>query len=166
MKLTKANQAELVILHHFTPSFLKSVEITDDDKEIYFDWSDRGKGKQEIENRVNQENRTKKFTGVSVLYFGKRYRDLVVTESKAKWGETTTALDFINEPIIIAEFMAKSLNKPGIMDMWMLHNETLSGEQFNRLIPIIGSFIHPKVWHRMYRNKKTHAQHRAKKRVL
>lgn len=138
MRLTGKNQKEMHLLKHYTPTFLKDIEVTRADAEIYFDWSDRGKRRTEIESRIADENRTKNFTGLSALYFGKRYRDLAITSYIEDWGETLTADDFTDEPREIAEFVAKAIHKPGLLAYWKMFNaqEELNAADMDLLKPL------------------------------
>lgn len=118
MRITGKNRNEIKLLSHFMPAFLRALEYDDEAARLYFDWSDRGIGKNLVEQRIADEGRTKKFTYLSALYFGKRYRDLAVTSYLADWGETCFPADFVDEPKAVAEFLAKAMNKPGIMELW------------------------------------------------
>ncbi len=124
MRLTNKNHKELRVLKHYTPQMLRDVEIDDESATLYFDWSDRGIGKALIETRIAHESRSKRFTGLSALYYSKRYRDLAITSYLADWGDTLLVWDFEDEPREIAEFVAKAMNKPSIMEVWREKNES------------------------------------------
>ncbi len=138
MRLTSKNHNEMKLLAYYTPGFLKAIPIDDESAKVYFDWSDRGIGREHVETRVAEENRTKKFTGLSALYFAKRYRDLAITSYLEDWGTTVTALDFMDEPYEIVEFLAKALKKPAILTFWRTHNapEMLTEEDRFSLEPL------------------------------
>lgn len=123
MRLTSKNQKELRLIRYYIPDFMLDIDIDDESIKTYFDWSDRGIGKKEVEERIADENRTKKFTGLSALYFGKRYRDLAVTSYLEDWGDTCTSSDFVDEPKEVAEFLSKAMNKPGIIALWKVFND-------------------------------------------
>lgn len=137
-KLTNKNRNEMKILTYHMPAFLKDAEITPEDAKTYFDWSDRGVGAKEVEARVFDENRTKSFTGLSALYFGKRNRDLAITSYKEDWGTTCTAGDFTDEPREVVEFVSKAIGKPRLLAYWKMFNskDELDTEDMKLLEPL------------------------------
>ena len=76
------------------------------------------------------------YTGLAALYWGKNRRDLQITSYKEDYGNYITSYDFVEEPRLIAQFIATRLKKPGIMDVWKLHhNEQLNADEIARLEP-------------------------------
>lgn len=123
MKLTAKQRKELVVLKHFIPANCTFRPITDDDIACYFAWSDKGIGKADVERLVGEEGRQRSFSGLAALYYAKRYREVAVAGYMEDWGTYCNAMDFVDEPREVAEYVAKAINKPAVMTMWKLHNE-------------------------------------------
>jgi len=115
MKLTKNQQFEIDTLKHFIPSNVKFQEITDKDIEKFFNWSDKG--------IPHNENIVISKDGFSALMWAKNRRDLQITTYIEDWGETLTAVDFVDEPEELAIFFSKRMKKPGIYTIWKLFNK-------------------------------------------
>lgn len=78
MKLSKAQIKELECLNYFTPSDLRSIPISEKDKEMYFEWSEQGKHK-ELVNPGGIAG-IGHMTGLNVLFQAKRWRGIHIHE--------------------------------------------------------------------------------------
>ena len=121
-KLTSKNRRELRILSHYTPEPLRHVSVDLESALLYFDWSDRGKGRPVIDTLLSEEYRTRAWTGLSVLFYAKRYRDYAITTYLEDWEITCFPADFAIEPREVAEFVAKATGKPEVMHLWSEQN--------------------------------------------
>jgi hypothetical protein len=118
MRLTRKQVKELEVVRWFIPTNGTFMDITNDDIERYFAWSDRGVGSEELHREALHTN-----TGLSALYWGKQRRDLQITSYLEDWGRTCTAVDFMDEPVAIVEHLAKAMGKPAILTFWKMHNQ-------------------------------------------
>jgi hypothetical protein len=130
MKLTNKQQLDIDTVKHFIPSNVKFKDLSDEDIERYFDWSDRGIDKQVIVTEAMQSD-----SGIASLYWGKQRRDLQVTSYIEDWGSYITSVDFIEEPRFLVEWLSKVMKKPGILDMWKLFNDpkSINHDEIRRL---------------------------------
>lgn len=115
MKLTNKNCREIEILEMFKPAMFHNIPITDNDIKRFFDYSDRGRGKDEYTKRIANETQTKKYTGLSAMHWAKRNRDLTVRMWEEDWGSTLNAYSFVPDTRPMAEFASKSLHKLAIL---------------------------------------------------
>lgn len=111
MRTTGKQRSELVAIKYFVPSWVSFDEITDNDVERFFAWSDKGKP-------LGENVMSPPWTGIKALYWGKKYRDLHITTYLEDWGETLTAWDFREFPRDVAEYLSKRMGKPGIMSAY------------------------------------------------
>lgn len=133
--LTANQKKEIEIIKYFIPTNIQHQPITDKDIKAFYDWSDRGIGEEAIKQQATGL-RVGTYTGLAALYWGKNRRDLQITSYKEDYGNYITSYDFVEEPRLIAQFIAQRLKKPGIMDVWKLHhNEKLNADEIARLEP-------------------------------
>lgn len=123
MKLTGKQRKELEIIKWFIPANCSFEEITDEDIERFFAWSDRGEGASELRQIIAPLQKQAKMSGLAALYWGKQRRDLQITSYLEDWGATCNAYDFVDEPEVVAEYLAKRLKKPQIMEAWHEHRQ-------------------------------------------
>ena len=73
MKFTNAQLKDLETVEYFIPSILNKIKITDKDRKMYLEWSERGKHKNKIKtfNFID---------GFNVLVSGKRWRGIHIHE--------------------------------------------------------------------------------------
>ena len=125
MKLTKNQKKELTVLLWFRPLNSPKGEVTQDDIKKFFDYSDKGIGRQDAELCLAQPaGFSPGFVG---LMAGKKYRDLQVKDWKEGWGNPdagcVTSWDFIHEPREIAEWVTEVLDREAIILHW--HEERI-----------------------------------------
>lgn len=123
MKLTAKQQLDLDTIRYYIPEHYEHSPITDEDIKRYFDWSDKGKGGDDIKREALQTN-----SGIAALYWGKNRRDLQVTSYIEDWGTYITSTDLASEePEYICRWLAKVMNKPVIYTMWQAFNDSDTG---------------------------------------
>lgn len=122
IRLSKKQRQDVESVKYFIPTTVDFDPVTDADVQTYLDWSDRGIGKKEIEQEAMQ-----KTTGLAAMYWGKNRRDLQISSYLEDWGSTCTAMDFVEEPREVVEFIARAMKKPGILHCWDMFNEKETG---------------------------------------
>lgn len=116
-RLTTKQRQDLETAKFFIPDDFQHVPITDNDVRRYFDWSDKGIGKEGIEREARQTN-----TGLAALYWGKQRRDLQVASYIEDWGTYLTPFDFVDEPEFLVTWLARVMHKPFLLTAWRAHN--------------------------------------------
>lgn len=103
-KLTKRQENDLLTIRYFIPSLLNDIEITDNDIESFFDFSERGKEPTKISE------------GYNVLLEGKRWRGIHMRmyEDGILDGSVPYRMLFNTEELMprpIVDFMKKEMFK-------------------------------------------------------
>lgn len=123
MKLSQKQREDLDSALYFAPTNCFYKEVTNEDIKRYFDMSDKGIGKKEIEYQLAKENQEKagrniKYSGLAKIIHGKRNRDLQITSYLEDWGNGISFVDFDSEPEQVVKFISRSMKKPAIMMSW------------------------------------------------
>jgi hypothetical protein len=105
MKLTKKQLRDLVVIEYFIPLTMRKIEITEQDIEDFFAYSDRGEHKKRALNVYAMD-------GFNALCQGKRWRGIHIHEM---WepGILDVPISVLIEdmPIIVKEYVAKEFHK-------------------------------------------------------
>lgn len=113
MKLTKKQQQEIDVLKWFAQ---KPYLITDDDIQTFIEISEQGKHKDIATRALLQP---KDFSqGIVELLAAKKNREITVKMWMEDWGDTVNSWSFTDEPQLIAEWIAKTLDREAIMVAW------------------------------------------------
>lgn len=116
MRLSKKQHEDLESALYYTPSNCVFKPVSEQDIKRYFDWSDKGIGKKQIEDDLRaeiQRNSAKstKYSGFAKICFGKRNRELMITMYLEDWGSTMNAWSFPEEPESIKNFLRRAMKK-------------------------------------------------------
>lgn len=116
MRLSQKQREDLESALYYAPSNCAFEEPTDEDIRRYFNWSDKGIGKESIVADMQAEvqqnaGRTGTYSGFAKIYFGKRNRELMITMYLEDWGDTMNALSFADEPDSIKCFLRRAMKK-------------------------------------------------------
>lgn len=120
MKLSKKQQEDLASALYYAPGNCIFNEPTEADIKRYFDWSDKGIGKKQIEADMSLENRknagtSNAYSGFAKIYYGKRNRELMITMYLEDWGDTVNAWSFSDEPETVKAFLRRAMKKEAIV---------------------------------------------------
>ena len=72
--MTKKQLYDLKTIEYFIPQCMRDIEITDRDRELFMDYSEKGKNKDLIDLSRRKRN------GVQALYEGKKWRGIHIHE--------------------------------------------------------------------------------------
>jgi len=111
MRLSKKQSDELEAVKYFIPGWVAFDQITDEDIQNFFSWSDSG-------TPLGINPLRAPWSGLHALYYGKKYRDLHITSYLEDWGTVLNAWSFDEMPESVVRYIAKRMKKPEIIKFY------------------------------------------------